>query len=72
MQGRCICSYGPIKGSLSADLAKDWQVEILPWVVGVCGLVDTQPVHRVLELLLVPRERWGKITQDVAIESVKL
>jgi hypothetical protein len=27
-----------------------------PWVFRVCGLVETQPVHKILEFLSVPRE----------------
>ncbi len=54
-----------------AYLTNGWQVE-LGIQVGVCGLVDTHPVHRILEFLSVsPKRAMGKITQDVAMESVE-
>jgi hypothetical protein len=46
-------------------------VEILPWVVGVRGLLDSNVIKSCLKFLEIPRQRWRLITEDAARESVK-
>jgi hypothetical protein len=46
-------------------------VLILPWVVGVRGMVDAKSVLEILDFLRVSRQRRAKIVVAVTIESVK-
>ncbi len=52
-------------------MADGWQVKILPWVVGVRGMIDANSVSEVLNFLEVPRDRLTRIVEDVTTESVK-
>ena len=58
-------------GALQAYLDKGWQVEIFPWVVGIHGLLNSATIKSCQEFLTVPRQRWERIIEDVAKESVK-
>ena len=68
---RKLCSYGPLLEALRSYLENGWQVQILPWVVGVRGKVDAKSVRDILNFLRVSRKHRAKIVEDVAIESVK-
>jgi hypothetical protein len=65
------CTYGPLLGMLRSYLESRWQVLILPWVVGVRGMVDVNSVYEILDFLRVSTKRRANIVEDVAIESVK-
>ncbi len=66
-------TYAPIQEALKTYLSEGWQVEILPWVVAVCGLLGREVIKRCLEFLETPRECWRMIidSEDTAKESVK-
>jgi ribonuclease HI len=68
---RKLCTYAPLLEALRSYVAQGWQVTILPWVVGVRGMINEKSVTNVLNFLQVPRNRQAKIVEDVAIESVK-
>ncbi len=42
-----------------------------PGVVGVRDLLDSASITRILDFLLVQRQRWQQIMEDVAKVSVK-
>ena len=68
---RKLRTYGPLLEALRSYLESGWHVLILPWVVGVRGMVDVKSVSKILDFLQVCPKRRTKIVEDVAIESVK-
>ena len=68
---RKLRTYGPLLEALRSYLESGWQVLILPWVVGVRGMVDAKSVLEILDFLRVSRQRRAKIVEAVIIESVK-
>jgi hypothetical protein len=68
---RKLRTYRPLLEALRSYLESGWQVLILPWVVGVRGMVDAKSVSEILDFLGIAKKRRAKIVEDVAIESVK-
>jgi hypothetical protein len=68
---RKLCTYEPLLEALWSYVASEWQVLVLPWVVGVRGMIDAKSVLEILDFLRVSRNRSAKILEDVAVESVK-
>jgi hypothetical protein len=68
---RKLRTYGPLLAALRSYLESGWQVLILPWVVGVRGIVEAQSVLEILDFLRVSRQQRAKLAEDVTIESVK-
>jgi hypothetical protein len=68
---RKVRTYAPLLEALQAYLDEGWQVEIFPWVVGVCGLVDSVAIKCCLEFLDMPLKSWRRIIEDTGKESVK-
>ena len=64
-------TYTPLLEALQAYLDAGWQIEIFPWEVGIRGLLNSAAIKNCLEFLTVPRQRWERIIEDVAKESVK-
>jgi hypothetical protein len=64
-------NYEPTDLSLRSYLESEWQVLILPWVVGVRGMVDAKSVLEILDFIRVSRQKCAKIVEDETIESVK-
>jgi hypothetical protein len=53
---RKLRTYGPLLAALRSYLEIGWQVLILPWVVGVRGMVDAKSVLEILAFLRVSRQ----------------
>jgi hypothetical protein len=68
---RKLGTYGPLLEALRSYIERGWQIRILPWVVGVRGMIDTKSVSEILDFLQVAQDRRAKIVEDVVIESVK-
>eukprot|EP00291_Cryptomonas_curvata_P021615 CAMPEP_0172173828 /NCGR_PEP_ID=MMETSP1050-20130122/13305_1 /TAXON_ID=233186 /ORGANISM="Cryptomonas curvata, Strain CCAP979/52" /LENGTH=157 /DNA_ID=CAMNT_0012845695 /DNA_START=180 /DNA_END=650 /DNA_ORIENTATION=+ len=68
---RKLRTYAPLLAALRKYEADGWQIEILPWVVGVRGLLMKAPTQHVLDFLAVPRKSWDGIIEGAAIASVK-
>jgi hypothetical protein len=68
---RKLCTYRPLLEALLSYVERGWQVQILPWVVGVSGMVDEKSVSEILEFLHVSRDWRAKIAEELATESVK-
>ena len=68
---RKMRTYTPLLEALQAYLDAGWHIEIFPWVVGIRGLLNSATIKNCLEFLTVPRQRWERIIEDVAKESVK-
>ena len=54
-----------------AYVAEGWQVQILPFVVGVLGMLDAKSVSEVLNFLQVRRDQRTRFVEDGTTESVK-
>ena len=67
VHARNLRTYGP----LMEYLVEEWLVNILPWEVGVRGLLHSASAQKLLDFLSVPRQSWKKIIEEVAMESVK-
>jgi len=70
-ESRKLRTYAPLLDALRKYEADGWQIEILPWVVGVRGLLMKAPTQHVLDFLAVPGKSWDGIIEGAAIASVK-
>ena len=68
---RKMRTYAPLLDALRSYSAEGWQIEILPWVVGIRGLLVKASILKVLDFLSVPRKSWDSIVEGAAIASVK-
>ncbi len=68
---RKMHTYTPLLEALQVYLDEGWQVKIFSWVVGIRGLLNKGAIKSCLDFLAVPRQRWERIIEDVAKESVK-
>ena len=68
---RKLNTYGPLLEALRSYIDRGWQMRILPWIVGVRGMIDAKSVSDILDFLQVARDRRVQIAEYVAIESVK-
>ena len=50
-----------------------WQVEILPWVVGIRGLIEEKSIHVAVEYLdhRISRSEWAATVASTVVESVQ-
>jgi hypothetical protein len=70
-EARKLRTYAPLLDALRAYVAEGWTIEILPWVVGVRGLLVKASTWHVLDFLSVPRKSWDSVIEGAAIASVK-
>ena len=64
-------TYGELAQALrQLYTGAEWRVEILPWVVGVRGILDTVGIGRALEFLDVPVQKRQGLMKITALESV--
>ena len=64
-------SYGPLIPALQAYVDSGWKVEILPWMVGVRGMVRTELLTPALEFLEIPKQQWTGIMKATVRTSVE-
>ena len=64
-------TYGELAQALrQQNTGAEWRVEILPWVVGVRGILDTVGIGRALEFLDVPVQQRQGLMKITVLESV--
>jgi ribonuclease HI len=63
--------YGPIKSALHHYIRGGWTIEILPWVIGIRGLTDTEHLQTALSFLDIPKQKWKAIIEDSVLASVR-
>jgi len=69
---RKLSAYGGLAEAVRQLKGGDeWQVEVLPWVVGIKGVVDATGIYTALDFLEVPANRRWKILQRTALASVE-
>jgi len=49
----------------------EWRIEVLPWVVGVRGVVDAAGIHRAMAFLDIPQQRRSSFVRKTALASVQ-
>ena len=68
---RKLQTYAPLKVALQQYSASGWAVEILPWVVGVRGLLKVSTFTPVFKFLLIPYSQRTSLLEETALESTK-
>jgi hypothetical protein len=58
---RKIETYYPLLFALQDYIRSGWTVQILPWIVGIRGLVSTQHLEAALNFLDIPPTNWTTI-----------
>jgi hypothetical protein len=66
---RKLQTYAPLKVALQRYPASGWTVEILPWVVGVRGLLKVSVFAPIF--LSIPTPRRITLLEETALESAK-
>ncbi len=61
----------PLKVALQRYPASGWTVEILPWVVGVRGLLEVSVFAPIFKFLSIPNPRRITLLEETALESAK-
>jgi hypothetical protein len=68
---RKLRTYAPLLTALKPYLDDGWQVQILPWVVGVRGLVITSFATPVFKFLSIPSDSRTELLEETTLESIK-
>ena len=68
---RKLQTYAPLKVALQRYPASGWTVEILPWVVGVRGLLKESVFAPIFKFLSIPTPRRITLLEETALESAK-
>ena len=63
--------YAVLVRALQHYVTEGWQVKILPWVVGIRGLIDEKGVHVAAEYLGIPRKEWTAAVNCTVVASVE-
>jgi len=65
-----LATYTPLLTALEFYTKAGWDIQILPWVVGARGMVQTDQLHRALQFLDISRNKWSCIIDATVRESV--
>ena len=68
---RKLQTYAPLKVALQRYPASGWKVDILPWVVGICGLLNVSAFSSHYKFLSIPNPQHTILLEETALESVK-
>lgn len=64
--------YQPLVEALRKHYVhQGWAVQVLPWVAGVRGVLDTKGITAALAFLEIPRTRWRNLLRTTAVASVE-
>ena len=63
--------YAIVERALHQYVAAGWQVEILPWVVGIRGLIEEKIIHAAVEYLDISRSEWAAAVACTVVASVQ-
>ena len=64
--------YAIVERALHQYVTAGWQVEILPWVVGIRGLIEEKSIHAAVEYLDISRSEWAAAVACIVVASVRL
>jgi hypothetical protein len=62
--------YEPLRQALDNYASSQWEIRILPWVVGTRGLVQHSTLTSALEFLEIPAVRWPGIISSTVQAAV--
>jgi hypothetical protein len=65
-----LATYTPLLTALEFNTKAGWDIQILPWVVGARGMVQTDQLHRALQFLDISRNKSSCIIDTTVRESV--
>jgi len=65
-----LCTYEPLCRALSNYADSNWEIQILPWVVGTRWLVQHCALASALEFLAVPRGNWQHVIESTVQRAV--
>ena len=68
---RKVSGYTPLQAALQVYSDAGWQIEILPWVVGIRGLIEQQDIYTATEFLDIPRATWSAAVECTVTASVE-
>jgi hypothetical protein len=68
---RKLQTYAPLKVALQQYPASGWTVEILPWVVGIRGLLKVSVFTPIFKFLSIPKSQRTALLEETALESAK-
>ena len=63
--------YAIIERALHQYVTEGWQVKVLPWVVGIRGLIEESSIHAAVEYLDISRNEWAAAVACTVIASVE-
>ena len=63
--------YAVVEEALRLYSTAGWQVKILPWVVGIRGLVIEDGIHSALEFIGLQRKDWAAAVTITVVASVE-
>jgi len=68
---RKIHKYQALADALLEQASCGWSVQVLPWVVGVRGVVDAAGIQRAMAYLEIPTSKRGGLLRKSAVASVE-
>ena len=68
---RKINKYQALADALLEQASSGWSVQVLPWVVGVRGVVDAAGIQRAMAYLEIPASKRGGLLRKSAVASVE-
>ena len=68
-QGK-LAVYAPLLTALSSYTESGWTIQILPWVVGARGLIQTSNMSNALDFLEVSHGKWQSVIDSTVQASI--
>ena len=68
-----MTKYDPLQRALKSYSDLGWNIEILPWIVGIRGFVHQTGIQNALRFLEIPTSEWNSIekcTSKASVESL--
>ena len=63
--------YSPLLYALEHYSSQGWVIHVFPWVVGIRGLIDPEPICALLKFLDIPRVHWQLVIDRTVLASVQ-
>ena len=67
---RKVATYGELAVKLRLLRGAEWRVEVLPWVVGVRGVVDGRGILSAMKFLDIPTCQRGALVKTTVVASI--
>ena len=63
--------YAIVERALHQYDTAGWQVKVLPWMVGIRGLIEKRSIHAAVEYLNISRNEWASAVARTVVASVE-